>query len=96
MDVTKSSDCIIQHLNFYRRQARKKERADFSEPCRHCPYNKECDFDWHENVKFALPETSIKLEILPETPEILQAIKDIDTVVEDKEIAKQLKNILCK
>ena len=61
-----SATCIVQHVETFRKQALRDEKADFGEPCQNCPMNKECNFDWLSIMSPLLEESLVKIrKVLP-------------------------------
>lgn len=63
----KANDCIIQHIHTFHEQSKYDSKADFGEPCRTCPYNGECNFDWLSVMKPLLDQSKIKIDMLLDT-----------------------------
>lgn len=58
---TASATCIAQHIETFRKQALRDEKADFGEPCQNCPMNKECNFDWLSIMLPLLEDSMVKI-----------------------------------
>ena len=56
-EVRKSHTCIAFHIQAFQRQAEDNEQADITEPCKICPYGKECDFAWNRYILRVIPES---------------------------------------
>lgn len=60
----KAADCIICHIEAFRRQHIADERADFAEPCLICPHNKECDYSWLSIMHPLLTDSDLKISMV--------------------------------
>lgn len=58
-----SATCIAQHIETFRKQALRDEKADFGEPCQNCPLNKECNFDWLSIMVPLLKGSMVKISV---------------------------------
>lgn len=64
---TASATCIAQHIETFRKQALRDEKADFGEPCQNCPMNKDCNFDWLSIMSPVLKGSKVKISmVIPE------------------------------
>ena len=59
-----SATCIAQHVETFRKQALRDEKADFGEPCQNCPMNKECSFDWLSIMAPLLEDSIVKIRMV--------------------------------
>lgn len=62
-ELEKSHTCISYHIQAFQRQAENNEKADMTEPCKMCPYNKTCDFKWFRYITQAIPQTKYRLTL---------------------------------
>ena len=59
-----SIDCVLQHVKSFRKQALKKEQADFGEPCAECIHVNECvGFDWLEKWEPLLEMSNVEITV---------------------------------
>lgn len=58
-----SATCIAQHVETFRKQALRDEKADFGEPCQNCPLNKECNFEWLSIIAPLLKDSMVKISV---------------------------------
>lgn len=63
MEDRVSATCAVQHIESFRKQALRNEKADFGEPCQNCPMNKDCNFDWLSKIAPLLSTSKVKINV---------------------------------
>lgn len=79
----KAADCIICHIEAFRRQHIADERADFAEPCLICPHNKECDYSWLSIMHPLLTDSDLKISMVVQEPCLKQEKPMEERKIED-------------
>lgn len=71
MKLSKTIDCMFQHIKIFYEQSAYNRTADFGEPCARCPHVTECNLDWLSEMSLLHDLSSVKISVvyqeLPDT-----------------------------
>ena len=78
-------DCVVQNIKVFLEQSKEERRADFGEPCEHCKYADNCNFDWLSIMKPILEKSNVKINLGDQVQRGTQ-----DSVHKDPDLGKSI------